>query len=115
MVEIKEIEVLPFTKNLKKPPWSYLYVYNIKTIRDIFIYCNLKGQIEEKALYEDIKELKIPPPKDKWINPKRKRPERLILEYIHAAKYLGFIKKENDIILPNFDEFENEKRIYCNS
>ena len=111
MAEKKEIEVLPFIKDLKNPHWSYLYAYNIRTIRDIFIYCNFKGQIEEKAIYKDIKELKIPPPKDKWINPKRKRPERLILEYIHASKYLEFIKKENDTILPNFDEFENEKRI----
>ena len=111
MAEKKQIEVLPFTKDLKNPQWSYLYAYNIKTIRDIFIYCNFKGQIEEKTLYKDIKELKIPPPKDKWINPKRKRPERLILEYIHATEYLGLIKRENDTILPNFDEFEDEKRI----
>jgi len=107
----KEIEVLPFTKDLKNPHWSYLYAYNLKTIRDIFIYGDFKGQIEEKTLYKDIKELKIPPPKDEWINPKRKRPERLILEYIHATEYLGLIKRENNTILPNFDEFENEKRI----
>lgn len=111
MTEMKEMPVLPFTKELKNPYWSYLYAYNIRTIRDIFVYCDYKGQLEEKAVYKDIKELRIPPPKDKWINPKRKRPERLILEYIHAAKYLGFIKKENDTILPNFDEFEDEKRI----
>lgn len=116
MAEIKEIEgieVLPFTKELKNPYWSYLYAYNIRTIRDIFVYCNLKGQIEEKAVYKDIKELKIPPPKDKWINPKRKRPERRILEYIHATEYLGLIKRENNTnsILPNFDEFKAEKQI----
>ena len=111
MAEMKELNLLPFTKELKNPYWSYLYAYNIRTIRDIFIYCNYKGQIEEKAVYKDIKELRIPPPKDKWINPKRKRPERLILEYIHATEYLGLIKRENDTILPNFDEFEDEKRI----
>lgn len=110
MAEKQEMKDLPFTKDLKRPNWSYLYAYNIKIIRDIFIYCNYKGQIEEKTLYKDI-ELKISPPKDKWVNPKRKRPERLILEYIHAAKYLGFIKKEDNTILPNFEEFEDEKRI----
>lgn len=110
MAENQEIKVLPFTKELKNQYWSYLYAYNIKTIRDIFIYCNFKGQIEEKTLFKEIP-LKISPPKGKWINPKRNRPERLLLEYIHAAKYLGFIKKEDTIILPNFEDFKDEKRI----
>ena len=55
MTEMKEMSVLPFTKKLKNPYWSYLYAYNIRTIRDIFIYCDYTGQIEEKAVYKDIK------------------------------------------------------------
>ncbi len=110
MAENQEIKILPFTKELKNPHWSYLYAYNIRTIRDIFIYCNFKGQIEEKTLFKDIS-LKISPPKGKWINITNNRPDRLILEYVHAAKYLGFIKKEKMTILPDFEEFEDEKRI----
>lgn len=110
MADKQEIKLLPISKQLKNPRWSYIYAYNIRTIRDIFVYCNLKEQINEKNLYEDIK-LSISPPKNKWINVNTKRQDRLILEYVHAAKYLGLIKNENNFILLNFDEFEDEKRI----
>ena len=105
--------ILPVTEKecLKKKEWSYLYAYNIRTIRDIFIYCVSKGEIEEKKLYKDMEENKIPPPKDHWINTRRKREERLRLEYIHAAEYLGFIKREKGKIQPNFDEFRKEKKV----
>lgn len=105
--------ILPVTEKewLKKKEWSYLYAYNIRTIRDIFIYCVSKGEIEEKKLYKDMEENKIPPPKNRWINIKRKREERLRLEYIHAAEYLGFIKRENGKVQPDFSEFKKEKNI----
>lgn len=115
-VEIQK--ALPFTKleEMKKPKWSFLYAYNLRTVRDIFVYCALKEKIREEDLYKDMKEMKIPPPKDRWFSPRRKRTERLRLEYVHAAKYLGLIKKEGiekagNFLLPDFSNFEKEKRI----
>ena len=52
----------------------------------------------------------IPPPRDRWINPKVKKKKRLRLEYIHAAEYLGLIKRVYGIIKTNFDEFKEEKK-----
>jgi len=107
-----KLDTLPTTKkeNLKKQEWSYLYAYNIRTIRDIFVYCVLNGEIEEKKLYKDMEDKKIPPPKGHWINKRRKREERLRLEYIHAAQYLGLIIREKRKIRPDFSEFKKEKK-----
>jgi len=109
----EKYKILPITKkeNIKKQEWSYLYAFNIRTLRDLFIYCAIHGEIEEKKLYKDMEEYKIPPPKDHWINIKRKREKRLRLEYIHAAEYLGLIKRENGKVYPNYDKFKKEKVI----
>lgn len=112
----EKYEILPITnkENIKKQEWSYLYVFNIRTLRDVFVYCALRGRIDEKKLYKDMEAYKIPPPKDHWVNIRRKREERLRLEYIHAAEYLGFIKRENGKVYPNYDEFKKEKTIIKN-
>lgn len=93
---------------MEKPKWSYLYAYNIRVIRDIFVYCS-RGNIKEKDLYKAMEDFKIPPPKEKWITPNKKKKERLCLEYIHAAEYLGFIKRINGLVKPNMEEFNGEK------
>lgn len=104
---------LPTTKTNRK--WSYIYAYNLKTLRDIFVYCSKKGKIAEKQLYADMARNIIPPPKTPWINKKVKRKERLRLEYIHAAEYLGLVKREKGIIRPNLDDFNVEKKIIIES
>ncbi len=109
------INLLPTTldSEMKKPKWSYLYAYNLGTLRDIFVYCVHKSKIDKEALYGDIVR-KISPPRKHWINKKGKTKqdkERLILEYEHAARYLGLIKRTGDIITPSFDTFGKEKKI----
>ena len=113
----EKIPVLPFTRfnDMKKPKWSFLYAYNLRILRDIFVYCALQGKVEENDLYKAMKERRIPPPKDKWISPKRKRKDRLMLEYIHAAEYLGLIRKEStkkqkNFFIPDFSNLKEEKR-----
>lgn len=104
---------LPFSKfgDMKNPRWSFLYAYNLRTVRDIFAYCALKEKVNEEELYRVMREMKIPPPKDRWIHPHSRRKERLRLEYIHAARYLGLIKKVGDSFVPNFSDFEKEEKI----
>ena len=112
----EKIPVLPFTRfsDMRKPKWSFLYAYNLRIVRDIFVYCALKGEIKERDLYKAMEEKRIPPPKDRWFYRRRKRKERLMLEYIHAAEYLGLIKKgniKNEIFwFPDFSSFKEEKR-----
>lgn len=103
---------LPTTKanDMKKPKWTLLYAYNLRTVRDVFVYCSIRGKIAEEELYKAMKD-RIPPPKAKWLRPGKKRKERLRLEYIHTARYLGLIKKEGSTILPDFSDFVKEKRI----
>lgn len=105
-------DVLPFTRleDMKKPKWSLLYAYNLRVIRDIFVYCSKKIP-KEKDLYIAMEESKIPPPRDRWIAPHIKRKERLRLEYVHASEYLGFIKREKGLVKPNILEFKKEKEI----
>jgi len=112
----EKYKILPITKkeNIKKQEWSYIYAFNIRTLRDIFAYCALNGQINEKKLYKDMEEYKIPPPKEHWVNKRRKREGRLRLEYIHAAEYLDLIKRENGKVYPNYDELKKEKIILKN-
>lgn len=104
---------LPFTPNtqLKNPRWSYLYAYNLRTLRDLFVYCAQKEKIKETSLYEDMASNLIPPPKNVWVSKGIKRKERLRLEYVHAAEYLGLIKRENGLVMPNYDSFPHEKKI----
>jgi len=96
---------------MKKRSWSFLHAYNLRTVRDTFVYCDLEEKIKEEDLYRAMKEMKIPPPRDRWIYPYSKRKERLRLEYVHATRYLGLIKKEGKFLLPDFSDFEKEKRI----
>ena len=109
-MEKELIETLPFTKELKNEKWSFLYTYNLRTLRDIFVYCDRRNKIKRTDLYEDLKNNVIHPPKDRWVNWKNKNNDRLRLEYIHAAEYLGLTKREHNFILPDFSEFEEEKR-----
>lgn len=104
------LEVLPFSHNLKNPKWSYFNAYNLRTIRDIFVLCYRIGKISNTEIDEIITE-NILPPKDRWINPNVKRKERHVLEYKHAAEYLGLIKKENGLITADMADFANEKLI----
>jgi len=106
-----KFDKLPVTarQDLKKQEWSYLYAFKLRTVRDIFVYCAFYGEIDEKKLYKDMEEKIIPPPKDHWIDTRRKREGRLRLEYIHAAEYLGFIKRKKGKVQPNFKEFKKEK------
>jgi len=92
-----------------KRKWSYIYAYNLRTLRDIFVYCTRHKKINEKQLYHDMARNIIPPPKTQWINKNIKRKERLRLEYIHAAEYLNLIKRERGKIEPNFESFIIEK------
>jgi hypothetical protein len=112
-LKLDKYRTLPITEkvDLKRQEWSYLYAYNSRTLRDVFVYCALSKGIDETKLYEDMEANIIPPPKDRWINKRRKREERLRLEYIHAADYLGFIKRENGRVQPNCDDFTKEKRV----
>ena len=109
-----KIKTLPITERLKKPYWSYIYAYNLRTLRDIFVYCVIKGEINKDDFYREVIE-KIPPPnplKNQWINKKgrtKQDKERRILEYEHGARYLGLIKKEGNIIKPDFETFKEEK------
>lgn len=104
---------LPTTPNnqLRNPKWSYLYAYNLRTLRDVFVYCAQKEKIKERTLYEDMASHKIPPPKTVWVNKNRKRKERARLEYIHAAEYLGLICRKDGFVMPAFSAFEKEKKI----
>lgn len=106
----KLLRVLPFTKSesMKKGSWSFLYSYNLRIIRDIFVYCS-REEIKEAKLYEAMVDNIIPPPRDRWVYSKNKRKERLQLEYVHAAKYLGFIAREVETLRPDFSGFRQEK------
>lgn len=104
---------LPTTKINRK--WSFIYAYNLKTLRDIFIYCNLKKEIDEKKLYADMAENIIALPGKKWINEKIKRKERLRHEYIHAAEYLKLIRRENGMVYTDLVNFSAEKKILIES
>lgn len=104
------MQELPITKSIAKQKWSYIYAYNLRTLRDIFVYCAQRGEIKEKQLYENMAKNIIAPPAKKWVSSGIKRKERLRLEYIHAAEYLGLIKRKQKIITPDFDNFEVEKK-----
>jgi len=106
----QKIPTLPFIESVEKK-WSYLYAYNIRIIRDIFVYCAFNEKLTKSALYKAMDENIIPPPRDRWVNPKRKFKDRLKLEYLHAARYLGFIKVENNILAPDFSKNVREKKI----
>ena len=112
---IEPSKILPFTERLTNTSnkWSFIFAYNLKTIRDIFVYCSLNELTEEK-LYEVLKNNIILPPKEKWINESVKRKERLRLEYIHATKYLNLLTKIGDRLLLDRKEFEREKNIIVN-
>ncbi|MBW2003419.1 MAG: hypothetical protein JRI72_02235 [Deltaproteobacteria bacterium] len=107
---MKELPITP-DNQLRNPRWSYLYAYNLKTLRDVFVYCAKKKRIKESVLYYDMASDKIPPPKNVWITKGIKRKERLRLEYVHAAEYLGFICRKDGYVMPNLSEFRKEKNI----
>lgn len=106
--------ILPFSTELKKPGWSYLYAYNLRTIRDIFVFCHYMGEIKLSE-FDDLVVKHISPPSNKWVNPNVKRKGRLILEYRHAAEYLGLLKKENGVIVSDFSVFQDEKKAIIES
>ncbi len=98
------------TTELADKKWSYIYAYNLKTLRDIFVYCAQKGEIKQEQLYDHLAKNIIAPPTKHWVSSGIKRKERLRLEYIHAAEYLNLIKRKQNVITPNFDNFEVEKK-----
>lgn len=103
------IEYLPTTQTERK--WSFIYAYNLKTLRDIFVYSSLKREIREEQLYKDMAQNIIPPPNKQWVNQAIERKERLRLEYIHAAEYLKLIKRNQGTITANLDNFNTEKKV----
>ena len=103
------MQELPITESTDKK-WSYLYAYNLRTLRDIFVHCAQKGKIKEEQLYDNMAKNTIAPPTKQWVSTGIKRKERLRLEYVHAAKYLGLIRRKQKIITPDFDNFEVEKK-----
>ncbi|WP_435356598.1 hypothetical protein [Emticicia sp. SJ17W-69] len=106
---MKEIKPLPFTKVSDKK-WTFLYSFNLKTIRDIFIYVN-RQPITKKELYEKMEQNIIKPPKKQWSDDKNKKKDRLKLEYLHASIFLGLISQDNNFLLSvNFDSFSKEKK-----
>ena len=104
----EEIPTLPFT-DLKDRKWSFLYAYNIRIIRDLFVYCALKKKISQEELYKAMDTNNIPPPKERWTTPNRKKADRLKLEYVHAATYLGFLHEIKGSFTPNFSQNASEK------
>lgn len=112
------MDTLPTTPDtaMKNPRWSYLYAYNLRTLRDLFVYCSQEEEIPERLLYEAMGAGLIPPPKRAWIGKNAKRKERLRLEYIHAASYLGLIVRRNGVVACNLEGFSSEKTtiLECN-
>ncbi len=101
---------LPFSCD-KEQKWGFLNAYNIRTIRDIFVYCVFKIRISEKELYQYMDNNIIPPPKRKWVYPNSKVKDRLKLEYVHAARYLKLIKYENKYFYADLISHNIEKEI----
>lgn len=104
----EELPTLPFT-DLKDRKWSFLYAYNIRIIRDLFVYCALKKKITQEELYKAMDTNNIPPPKERWATPNRKKIDRLKLEYVHAATYLGFLDELRGSFTPDFSQNLSEK------
>jgi hypothetical protein len=104
------MQELPITHSMAKAKWSYIYAYNLRTLRDIFVYCFMKGGITEEQLYDNMARNIIPPPTKQWVSSVTKRKERVRLEYIHAAEYLGLINRKQKIINADFENFEVEKK-----
>lgn len=109
--------MLPYTeaKAMRIQTWSILYTYNLRTVRDIFVYCARKGTIKEKELYQAMNDNLIAPPREKWSQPDRKKQGRLGLEYIHAADYLGFIQRHDELVTPDLTYFSDEKKCILNN
>jgi len=95
---------------MKKGNWSILYAYNLRIVRDIFVYCARKEKVFMPDIYADMAKGIIAPPRDKWFQPQRKKKDRLGLEYVHAVDYLGFVRKANEFLIPDFSEFREEKK-----
>jgi hypothetical protein len=104
----EELPTLPFT-DLKDRKWSFLYAYNIRIIRDLFVYCALKKKITQEELYKAMDTNNIPPPKERWATPNRKKVDRLKLEYVHAAMYLGLLNEMHGYFKPDFSQNLSEK------
>ncbi len=103
--------ILPYTQNVKRK-WKLLYVYNLQTIRDIFVYCAMKREVRKDDLYKAMAKFIIPPPNGRyWIHKKIERKERLRLEYIHATLYLDLIKEKNGKFVSGFTTMAKEKQM----
>jgi hypothetical protein len=108
---LKHNQLLPHTKESEKK-WSFLYSFNLKTIRDIFIFV-ARSPISKKKLYEKMEENIIKPPKSKWSDDKNKKIDRLKLEYLHTCTFLNLVfqDKVNNILTVTFEDFKEEKEI----
>lgn len=107
------MKLLPVTRDavLKNPKWSYLYISNLRVLRNIFVYAFRNNGLTEERLYSDMADGKIAAPKTKWVNEGVLRKERLRLEYVHAALYLNLIKREGGVLRPNLNDFAREKEL----
>ena len=64
---ISASRTLPYTETeaMKIQTWSILYAYNLRTVRDIFVYSARKGTIKEREIYRAMNDNLIAPPKKK--------------------------------------------------
>lgn len=109
------IEQLPFKRESNKK-WSFFYAYNLRTVRDIFLYVAW-NRPSEQGLYDAMENYEIKAPRDKWANENTKDKNRLKLEYLHGTKYLGLIKlTENGLFEIDLSDFSKEKEeiLACN-
>ena len=108
---MKDKQLLPYTKEAEKK-WSFLYSFNLKTIRDIFVFV-ARESISKKTLYEKMEANIIKPPKNNWNNDKKKKIDRLKLEYLHTCTFLDLIfqNKESNLLTVTFEHFKEEKEI----
>jgi hypothetical protein len=108
---LKDKQLLPYIKEAEKK-WSFLYSFNLKTIRDIFVFV-AREPISKKNLYLKMEENIIKPPKIKWSDDKNKKVDRLKLEYLHTCTFLDLVSqdKTNNLLTVTFEDFKEEKEI----
>ncbi len=106
-----EIPELPYKKESNKK-WSFFNTYNIRTIRDLFVFISQKPSTEEE-LYDAMERKIVKPPRDRWSianSSEKKDRDRQKLEYLHATRFLGFVKEVDANLKVDLEEFCDEKK-----
>jgi len=102
--------ILPFTRidEIRKRRWSFFYAYDLRIVRDLFVYCASKTIVTVEDLYESVNEIRAA------LSGHRRRyqltQKRFATEYIHAVRYLGLIRKIKKSFVADFSTFEDEKK-----